>query len=378
MRRRLADELHIGIAELDALLAKPQQAPVTCRECPPTAQDGPGSTDDMIRRGFLRAIAVTSALAALPANEAEALGDAQQRCAPGDFAEMNEHLWRIYRLARSKNSIYPLVQEQLASLATALRNRPGTELRSLWRVAGDLFQLAGELGFDNGRYADAAASYTLAASASEEAEEFDLWACALVRHAYVDMSAGHYGGAEDILSVAEKVAARGDSQLPTRQWIAAVRAEAHAGLGNATACERSLAEAEEVVALGTSRPGNGWLRFDGSRLAEERGARLLQLGRLDRAEAALTEALHSLPRESSYRRRVAVLADLAAVGAMRRDPDQVTAFGHQALRLARESSSGYAARRLQGLRDRLSPFTGSARVAELGAEISRLNAAQGK
>lgn len=74
-------------------------------------------------------------------------------------------------------------------------------------------------------------------------------------------------------------------------------------------------EAEKVHALDGAHPYNGgWLRFDGSRLAEERGACYLQLGRPDLAEEALTAAL---AQPLSLRRRAAVLSDLAVLGAHR-------------------------------------------------------------
>jgi hypothetical protein len=163
--------------------------------------------------------------------------------------------------------------------------------------------------------------------------------------------------------------------LSTRYWVASVLAEAYADLGDLTVCERALDRAEEVMHLDGSAHNGGWLRFDGSRLAEERGARYVQLGRLDLAETALTSALDhdALAQGQSFRRRGVTLADLAAIGAKRRDPEQVLKFGREAVQLARESSSGYVARRLQELRRELGPLTRDARVAELGAEIAALS-----
>jgi len=48
-------------------------------------------------------------------------------------------------------------------------------------------------------------------------------------------------------------------------------------------------------------------------------------------------------------------------------------YGREALQLARESDSGYVARRLQGLRAEFGPLVGDQRVAELAAEISALS-----
>ncbi|MCX5055948.1 helix-turn-helix transcriptional regulator [Streptomyces sp. NBC_00452] len=374
LRPRLAELLHLDLDELDALVGQPQAARPESAGSPPRDHHGSGDLDDMIRRQFLRAIAVTSALVALPTDESAALTEGVRRGTSADFLRMNDHLWQVYQLARAKGSVYPIVQDQLTALNGTLDSQPATESQALCSAAGDLFQLAGELAFDGNRYTDAAASYTLAASASKESKSYDLWACALVRHAYVDLYEHRYAEAAGTLSAAERVARHGDSSLSTRHWVASVQAEAYAGLGNLSACERALDEAEKVTSLSGSAHNGGWLRFDGSRLAEERGARYLQLGRLDLAEKALSTALSQgvLASGQSFRRRGAVLTDLASIGAKRHDPDQVLAFGREALQLARATSSGYVARKLQRLRTDLGPLARDARVVELGAEIDAL------
>ncbi|MER6145345.1 helix-turn-helix transcriptional regulator [Streptomyces sparsogenes] len=373
LRPGLAAALQLDLAELDALLAQSQTAEEPA-SAPPSDHYGPGSADDMIRREFLRVIAVTGALTAGPADEAEGLADGLRRASSHDFMRMNGHLWQVYQLARAKGSVYPVVREQLASLNDAFSSRSGSEFRTMCTAAGDLLQLAGELSFDGNRYTEAATSYTLAASACRDAGSYDLWACALVRHAYIDVYERRYQEAVNTLSAAEQVARRGDRSLSTRHWVAAVQAEAYAGLGDLPACERALDTAEEVLRLASPSPNCGWLRFDGSRLAEERGARYLQLGRLELAEKALQDALCQTPlaQGPSYRRRASVLTDLAAIGAKRSDTDQLLTYGREALCLARQSGSGYVARKLLGLRTAISPLTRDDRVAELATEISAL------
>ncbi|WP_263168161.1 helix-turn-helix transcriptional regulator [Streptomyces sp. SCSIO ZS0520] len=377
IRPKLAEVLQIGLVEVDSLVAQPQHRLQEPAESPLSDRHGSGDIDDMIRREFLRAIAITGALASLPGDDPGTLGEGMLRRASVDFLRINGHLWQVYQLARTKRTVYPIVREQLAELSKSMLGRPDSEVRVLCSAAGDLFQLAGELAFDSNRYTEAAASYTLAASASKDAGSFDLWACALVRHAYVDLYEHRYREAAGILSAAERIAKRGDSSLSTRHWVASVHAVAYAGLGDLTACERALDEAEQVRDIASSGNNGGWLRFDGSRLAEERGARYVQLGRLDLAEQALKSALEqdALAEGQSFRRRGAVLTDLAAIGARRRDPEQVIAFGGEALQLARESSSGYVARRLRDLRSEFGPLARDGRVAELGAEIDALSTA---
>ncbi|MFG2650976.1 multiprotein-bridging factor 1 family protein [Streptomyces sp. NPDC048436] len=372
-RPKLAELLHVDLVTLDALIKESSAPPEGHAGAPSHDAYGTGD-DDMIRRDFLRVIAVAGALAALSAEEVDALADDAAREDAVGYLRMNEHLWQVYQLARSKRSVQPVVSDQLFALNESLADCPD-HLGPLCVAAGDLFQLAGELAFDGNRHTDAAASYALAASASKEAGAFDLWACALIRHAYVEMAGGHYREAVGLLSVAERVAKRGDSSLSTRQWVAAVQAEAHAGLGHPAECERALDEAEKVLNLGAHAHNGGWLRFDGSRLAEERGARYVQLGQLGKAEAALTSALQqgALAKGQSFRRRGVVLADLAAIGAKRHDPEQVVVYGTEALRLARQSSSGYVARRLRGLQAEIGSLADDRRVAELGAEIAALS-----
>ncbi|WP_329157363.1 helix-turn-helix domain-containing protein [Streptomyces anulatus] len=375
-RRKLAAALETSLQELDALLGPRQIAdgkPVGSRTSePPNA----GDPDEMIRREFLRILTVSGALATLPADEAEALAQGVRGGVPADFSRMNSHLWQVYQRSRSKGSVYPVVRDQLGILIDALTEYRGSpRARTLLNAAADLFQLAGEVAFDGNRYSDAAASYALAASVSKDAQAYDLWACALVRHAYVDMSESRYRPATQLLDAAERLAGRGDKSLSTRQWIASVQSEAYAALGDLDACERAMDRAETVRDLDPDSINGEWLRFDGARLAEERGARYLQLGRLDLAEDALTRALkqEALAHGQSYRRRGAVLTNLAAIGAKRRDLEQVVVYGKEAVALARASGSGYVARRLQGLCDEFGPLSGDHRVGELGAEIAMLS-----
>lgn len=189
------------------------------------------------------------------------------------------------------------------------------------------------------------------------------------------MSEHRYHQAAHMLGVAERLAGRGNKALSTRHWVASVQAEAHAGLGDLKACERALGRAEEVRELTPDSVNGGWLRFDGSRLAEERGARYVRLGRLDLAESTLREALQhtALASGKALRRRGAVLTDLAAIGVKRRDPEQAVSYGREAVELARLSSSGYIARRLRDLCDEFGHLSRDHRVAELGAEIATLS-----
>jgi hypothetical protein len=239
----------------------------------------------------------------------------------------------------------------------------------LCALTADLFQLAGEIFFDANAYTDAAHCYTLAAQASKNANAFDLWACAMTRHAYLSVYERRFGAAVPMLDLGEALAQRGDSALSTRYWVAAVQAETYAGLGDFDSCQRALDTAEHVRDLTGPVHNGGWLRFDGSRLAEERGTCYTRCGRVDLAEVALNDALH---HATSPRRRASVLIDLAIVGAQRRDSNQVVTCADTALAEVRQSGSGMISRKLGELQHQLSPLLASKKIQRLNADIDAL------
>jgi hypothetical protein len=160
---------------------------------------------------------------------------------------------------------------------------------------------------------------------------------------------------------------RGDPTLSTRHWVDVVQAQALAGIGNAEACRRALDAAEGVRMLGSAAHNGGWLRFDGSRLAEERGSCHIELGNPGLAEPVLTEALRG---DLSDRRRGSVFVDLATAGIHSHDPDMVLTNGFAALAIARRTQSGVVGRRLRHLQSQLPPLSADRGVQELDHEIT--------
>jgi len=382
IRPQLCRILKVAADELRVLL-EPGPEPVShARHVAPaltsravSKPDLTGELDEMYRRELLRLLSVGGALIALPpiAPTAEpGLTAAPQD--PADieqYALLNAHLWQVFALARSKRLVYPLVRDQLSLLIDQLQQTRSAQARQRLCVqVCELFQLAGEIFFDSNRYTDAAGCYHLAADAGREARSYDRWACALTRQAFIHMYEQQYAQAGSILAAAARVAQHGDSQLSTRHWIAAVQAQALARSGDLDSCQRALDTAGTVLDLtGPAGPG-GWLRFDGSHLAEERGTCYLAIGRADLAETALTEALG---QSVSLRRRGSLLTDLALVGIQRKDLDQLLRYGHDAIDLAEQTqSSGYVGRKLQILKTHLEPFLADHRATQLTDRIARL------
>jgi hypothetical protein len=330
-----------------------------------------GELDDMHRREMLRLMSIASVAVALPAEAAAVLSS---RTAPLDLdshAAMNAHLWQVFAMSRSKRQVYPFIRDQLAALTSHLTDpHPERDRRRLLALTADLYQLAGEVCFDGNRYTDAAYCYTLAATAAREGDAADLWACALTRHAYVSMYDQQHAQASAILAAADTVARNGDRQLATRQWVASVQAQAQASLGDSGACDRALDTAAGVLDLTASASPGGWLRFDGSRIAEEGGTCYLATGRDAQAETALTRALG---QGISPRRKGSLLTDLAMLGVRHHDTGQILHYATAAIDLAEQTgSSGYVGRKLATLHTQIQPSRGDRRIALLADRIARL------
>ena len=277
---------------------------------------------DLNRRELLRLI--TTGTAALGAAQAASILDVDtvdldRATAPAgrpldersvdELAAINSALWAGFCSAPAKYEVFSSAYEQANRLTTAMcRPQPGAVRRRLCALTADVLQLAGEVLFDANQYSEAAQCYTLSATAAREGDAMDLWACAMIRHGYLSLYERDFHQALPLLGLAARVADRGDSRLSTRHWVAAVLAQAHAGVGDGAGCERALGFADEVLALGTAPHNGGWLRFDGSRLAEDRASCYVQQRRPELAEPILTELLR---RNSSGRRRGIALVDLA-------------------------------------------------------------------
>lgn len=336
--------------------------------------------EDMSRRELLRLMTMAGTLIAMAPFEDgvdwERIGDFAKGArlvdpeTVNEFTALNGHLWRVFALAKTKRHTYPLVREQLDVQVSALRRSHSEEMHhELCSLVADLFQLAGEIMFDANRYTDAAHCYTLAASAAKEAGAHDLWATALTRHAFIGVYGHQHADARPMLDLAAAVASKGDQELSTRYWVSTVQAQVHAGLGDLAACQRALDHADHVHHLTGRVHTNGWLRFDGSRLPEERGACYVSLQRADLAEQALDAALRM---GISDRRRGGVLTDLAVLGLQQGDLDQLVVHGDAAVEVVRSTGSGWVERKLTGLHRQLTPLMGEPRVSQFSQRLASI------
>jgi hypothetical protein len=244
----------------------------------------------MRRRELLRLLAIGGAVDGVDFERIEASRRrGVDRATLDQYEALNAELWRVFVLASAKVRVAPPVQDHLALILDVLQRSVAPDLRRRLSALVLICCNCPEIAFDHNAYTDAVHCYTLAGTAAREAKAADLWACALVRNAFAALAERNHTAAAHMLELAADIAADGDSELSTRQWVAAVQAETFAGAGNTAGCERALERAEQVIGLPGPVHNGGWLRFDASRLPEERATCYLELGRFDLAEKALAE-----------------------------------------------------------------------------------------
>jgi hypothetical protein len=288
-----------------------------------------------------------------------------------DLAAINARFWSLYLGASAKSAILDGVSGQLKTLVQFLREPHSEQIHHrLCALVSDLAQLAGEIHFDRHAPDLAASCYTFAASAAREARAYDLWSCALIRHAFSPLYDEQYTEALPLIKEAGQLAARGDSQLPTRFWASAVEAEVESGSGHLVDCQRALEIAQGVTAITTVSPA--WTRFEASRLPALRGACYVRLVQPDLAVPALCEALSQF--EKPGRKRGMVLLDLAkaAVQGQSQDIDQACGYLDQVVDIVNLGVSGFLKKGIATVRGQLQPFASAAPVKTFDQRVRAL------
>jgi len=334
-----------------------------------------GIAEDMKRRDVFYLLGLAGGVLLWDDIDLERVGTALTR--PGQtngavvegLITINSHYWEIYLAATAKASVQAGIQGQLRTVIQFLREPQSTDNhRKLCALASELAQLAGEIYFDQHEYQLAQSCYVFAASAAKEATQYDLWASSLIRHAFLPLYDHQYAEALPLLQDAQRLASRGNSALPVRQWASAVLAEAESGVGNLAACQAALDQANEVVHLTEKPPA--WARFDQSRLPGLRGACYVRLAQPELAEGDLQAALaqFSIPG----RKRGMVLLDLAMVATQRQDIEQACSYLDQVLSIVTTGASGFLHQGIVTVRGKLQPFASIPSVQAIDQRLHTL------
>lgn len=269
-----------------------------------------------------------------------------------ELEAINRSLWSLFLATPMKSSVLDSALGQWKLLIQFLKN-PHTLLshQQLHALTSEISQLVGEIFFDFNDYDAAQSCYSFAAITAKEANAYDLWSCALVRHAFLPLYRKHYEDALLLLHEAHRLSQYGDSSLPTYYWVAAVEAEAQSGFLDLAACQEALDRAQTVEDIKeTSLP---WVRFSSARLPALQGACYIRLHRPDLATPALQEALNRFPKPD--RKRGLALIDLAAAAIQQGEAEQACAWVDQVVNIVALGSSSFLREELRTLPQRLDP-----------------------
>lgn len=214
--------------------------------------------------------------------------------------------------------------------------RNGLDARLL-RVATELAQLGGWAATDCGRHGAAQRHYLtglrLAHSAGDLPQAANLWAGLSLQAVF----AGRHDDGLAAVLAAESAAAGATSR--TRAMLATRRARAQAGLGEDTACRRSLEEAGRLLDAARGDDDPSWIYwFDEAEWCAQSGIALLDLGRAEEAASLLEKALAI--QDPLYRRdRTLYTARAALARARAGDLGTARSLAEDAVDLARDCGS---------------------------------------
>jgi tetratricopeptide (TPR) repeat protein len=327
------------------------------------------------RRELLRVLSVAGSVLLLPDVDWErvdtAIGSPSHidMAVLKDLKRINASLWNLFMAAPSKASVLDGVLGQFKMYATFLKEPQTRQTRRhLNALASDLSQLAGEIFFDSKDHDAAQHCYVFAASTAKEAKAYDLWASALARHSYLPLFDDHYDTVLPLIQQAQRIALHGNSELPTRYWVASIEAEAHSGVGKLEACQEALERANGVTDLDGNSPN--WVRFDGSRLPALREACFVRLNQPDLAMLALNEALSINTKQS--RRRAMVLADLSLASLQQHSVEKACFYADEVVGFVERGGSSFLKGSLSKIHQQLKPYADAMPVKLLQQHIAVL------
>lgn len=248
-----------------------------------------------------------------------------------DFAIVTEAHRRLY-LSVPPATLHRAVAEHAALGTSLLGETSGVARRILAAALSESLLLVARIEFFDLRQPDAAdATLVRALQAAGEADDNLLGAAVLAHAAFIPGWAGRREDSAERMQAARSYARRSPASAEVRAWLDAVEAECLTRCGDHRGALTLLRHAEDVLAAGSDTSSPAWFTwFSTVRLRAFRGNTELAAGLIPQARTTLEKALADLP-EADGKQRTVILADLAAVEAAARRPDEACALLGQAL-----------------------------------------------
>jgi transcriptional regulator with XRE-family HTH domain len=342
-----------------------------------------GKLDPVKRRDFLRYLAVAGGSGVGPGavttalESLERLGRALESTCKVDEETVQfldhrfaRHWHDYYAATRPGLDLLPGARHDLNAVSDLLNRSLSPSMRQrLTAIAGRGAIVMGALLWDMGIYSESRQVLKMAVTAGRDAYEPQIEAIAL---AWTGLSWMSDSAMPPSRRAALDSAAAGrrlfTCDTVVGAWLAAIEAEAHANLGNASACLSALRDSEQAGDLGAHGDDWYWSRFDQSGLAGFRGVCMLSLNKPVDAQEALHEAIQVL-HPSEGHRRLTLVTDLARAYAKADAVEPACSLGQEAMQMCRELKSPVKVQRLNPLRHDLADRRDASSVKHLEDEL---------
>ncbi|MFE7868741.1 transcriptional regulator [Micromonospora humida] len=264
---------------------------------------------------------------------------------------------RFLEATRGGEQARALIHAELGMVVDVLDRSAYTAVvgQRLYALAAELGRMAGWASFDAGLHA-AAQRYWLAALHAAHAAADRLLGANILKS--MSLQCYDFGRPREALELARS-AHEGARGVPPRAaaMLALREARAHAAIGDSTACERLLKQADvEFDRITSTDPEPAYLGyFDESEFNAQVGTCYLDLGRSKEADEYFSRTLRLVPA-TKVRDRATYVIRRASAQTQLGDADHAASLVAEAIPLIREAPSERNMRRVVRARQRL-PFT---------------------
>ncbi len=305
-------------------------------------------------------VLVLSPYARWPISEGEQASYTLVNTAIDELERMTESFWRL--CANTSLDLLGNLVEHFRTIIHLLKQVQARDgVQRLCSLSGEIAQILGKTLFDLHEYALAWSYYTFSLKAAQVAFNHELWAVGLGRMSLLLIYWNQPHEALPLLQEAQQLTV----QSPRIDcWLAAVRAEVYAHLGDSDACDAALTVARKLASeasLGEDRYATG---FNPSRLAGYEGACFVRLRQPERALPALQQALALLDQQA-IRRQSTLFTDIGIAHAQLGDVQHACQFAIQALAITTQTKSLSVLERVRQVRKELETWKDTEAVKNL-------------
>jgi len=281
-----------------------------------------------------------------------------------ELERMTESFWRL--CANTSLDLLGNMVEHFRTIIQLLKQAQERDaVHRLCSLAGESGQILGKTLFDLHEYALAWAYYTFSLKAAQAAFNQELWAVGLGRMCLLLIYWNQPREALPLLQEAQHLTVQSKRVVC---WLAGVRAEVYAHLGDSDACVAALAVARTLAtqaSLGEDRYATG---FNPSRLAGYEGACFVRLRQPDRALPALQQALALLDPQA-IRRQSTLFTDIGIAYAQQGNVQVACQFAIQALTITTQTKSLSVLERVRQVRKELEAWKDAEEVKDLERQL---------